>query len=206
MKSIFITSISAIALLAASPVYAGCSFGNPHDCIGPAGPAGPQGPQGETGPQGPQGETGATGAQGPQGDVGPQGPQGVAGIDGKDGVDGAPGAKGDTGATGAQGIAGKNGTNGVDGKNGLNGLNGRDGRDFDSDDTLALSAALSPPVWLGDKETVRVSVGTGFNEGAAAVGAAGVVRIDGGLAGFVGGAVSTETGAWAGKAGISVGW
>jgi hypothetical protein len=199
MKALFI-SISAIALLAASPVYAGCSFGNPHDCIGPAGPAGPQGPQG------PQGETGA---QGPQGDIGPQGPQGVAGIDGKDGADGAPGAKGDkgdTGATGAQGIAGKNGTNGVDGKNGVNGLNGRDGRNFDSDDTLALSAALSPPVWLGDKETVRVSVGTGFNEGAAAVGAAGVVRIDGGLAGFVGGAVSTETGAWAGKAGISLGW
>ena len=185
MKSILITSISAIALLAASPAYAGCSFGNPHDCVGPAGPAGPQGPQG------PQGEKGDIGVQGPQGDVGPQG---VAGDQGP------KGDKGDTGATGAQGIAGKNGTNGV------NGLNGRDGRNFDSDDTLALSAALSPPVWLGDKETVRVSVGTGFNEGAAAVGAAGVVRIDGALAGFAGAAVSTETGAWAGKAGLSWGF
>jgi hypothetical protein len=167
MKSIFITSISAIALLAASPVYAGCSFGNPHDCIGPAGP---------------------------------QGPAGIDGKDGRDGVDGT------NGIDGKNGVDGKDGLNGKDGRNGLNGLNGRDGRNFDSDDTLALSAALSPPVWLGDKETVRVSVGTGFNEGAAAVGAAGVVRIDGGLAGFVGGAVSTETGAWAGKAGLSYGW
>jgi hypothetical protein len=182
MKALFI-SISAAALLAASPVYASCSFGNPHDCVGPAGPAGPQG---EPGIQGPPGEPGAPG---------------------KDGADSTvPGPKGDTGATGQQGLPGVAGHDGVDGKDGVNGLNGRDGRNFDSDDTLALSAALSPPVWLGDKETVRVSVGTGFNEGAAAVGAAGVVRIDGGLAGFVGGAVSTETGAWAGKAGISVGW
>jgi hypothetical protein len=175
MKALFI-SISAIALLAASPVQAGCSFGNPHDCIGPAGPQGPAGIDGKDGRDG---------------------VDGTNGIDGKDGRDGIDGKNG---------VDGKDGLNGKDGRDGVNGLNGRDGRNFDSDDTLALSAALSPPVWLGDKETVRVSVGTGFNEGAAAVGAAGVVRIDGGLAGFVGGAVSTETGAWAGKAGISLGW
>jgi hypothetical protein len=175
MKALFI-GISAAALLAASPVYASCNFGNPHDCIGP------------TGPQGPAGIDGKDGRDGVDGTNGIDGKDGRDGIDGKNGVDG------------------KDGLNGKDGRDGVNGLNGRDGRNFDSDDTLALSAALSPPVWLGDKETVRVSVGTGFNEGAAAVGAAGVVRIDGGLAGFVGGAVSTETGAWAGKAGISLGW
>lgn len=140
------------------------------------------------GPQGPQGEKGDTGDQGPQGEQGVAGPQGD---------------KGDTGATGE---AGTQGLAGIDGKNGKDGINGRDGRDFDSADTLALSAALSPPVWLGDNERVRISTGVGFTEGAAAVGATGVVRIDGALAGFAGAAVSTETGAWAGKAGISVGF
>ncbi len=111
----------------------------------------------------------------------PAGPAGTAGADGKDGV-GTPGAKGDTGS------AGKNGA------------------DFNEDDAVALSAALSPPVWLGDKENVRVSGGVGFDDSAAAVGASGIVRIDGALAGFVGGAVSTDTGEKAGKAGMSYDW
>lgn len=195
-------AVSVAALLAVtSPAYAAqCStqlFGQtvPFTCPDPV--TGPQGETGATGPQGPQGE------QGIQGEKGDTGAQGVAGIDGKDGVngadgkDGAAGAKGSTGATGSQGVAGKDG---------INGTNGIDGRDFDSGDTLALSAALSPPVWLGDSEKVRISVGTGFTESAAAVGATGVVRIDGALAGFAGGAVSTETGTWAAKVGLSYGW
>jgi hypothetical protein len=137
---------------------------------------------------------GFTNCQGPKGDKGDQGLPGNDGAPGKDGKDGLPGAKGDTGPQGQPGVAGKDG---------INGLNGRN---FDEGDALALSAALSPPVWLGDNEKVRISIGTGFTEDAAAVGATGVVRIDGALAGFVGGAVSAETGAWAGKAGISVGF
>lgn len=186
-------SISVAALFAVtSPLQAAsllnCGTGplDVHNC--PAGPVGPQGPQGEkgdTGAQGPQGEQGAQGEKGDKGDAG------------------------ETGATGAQGVAGndgKDGANGKDGVDGKNGLNGRDGRDFDSADALALSAALSPPVWLGDNERVRVSTGVGFTDSAAAIGATGVVRIDGALAGFAGGAVSTETGAWAAKAGLSYGW
>lgn len=151
-----------------------------HDC--PAGPQGSQGEKGDTGAQGPQGEQGVAGPQGDKGDTG---------------------ATGATGEAGAQGVAGKDGVDGKDGKNGINGLNGKD---FDSADALALSAALSPPVWLGDSERVRISTGVGFTDGAAAVGATGVVRIDGALAGFAGAAVSTETGAWAGRAGFSYGW
>jgi len=131
----------------------------------------------------------------------PAGPQGPAGQDGKDGADSTV-----PGPQGAAGVDGKDGQDGIAGKDGKDGINGRDGRDFDSADALALSAALSPPVWLGDNERVRISTGVGFTEGAAAVGATGVVRIDGALAGFAGGAVSTETGAWAGKAGFSYGW
>lgn len=173
----------AVAFLMPTPVLAdNCSN---HSC------------QGQQGPQGPAGIDGKDGRDGVDG---------TNGIDGNDGRDGRDGIDGQNGIDGKNGVDGKDGQNGKDGLNGINGLNGRDGRDFDMDDALALSAALSPPVWLGDKETVRVSIGTGFTDGAAAVGATGVVRIDGALAGFVGGAVSTETGEWAGKAGVSVGW
>lgn len=131
----------------------------------------------------------------------PAGPRGPAGQDGKDGADSTV-----AGPQGAAGVDGNDGAQGIAGKDGKDGINGRDGRDFDSADALALSAALSPPVWLGDTERVRISTGVGFTDGAAAVGATGVVRIDGALAGFAGGAVSAETGAWAAKAGFSYGW
>lgn len=149
-------------------------------CPGPAGPPGPQGPQGEPGPQGVAGLNGETGATGPKGD---KGDTGTTGANGKDGATGA------TGATGAQGIAGKNGA------------------DYDLDKSLALSSALSMPVWLGDTETVRISGGVGFaNGGEAAIGATGVVRIDRNMSVFVGGAVDTEGDNYAGKVGLSVGW
>lgn len=74
-------------------------------------------------------------------------------------------------------------------------------------ESLALNAALSMPVWLGDNETVRISGGIGFAEGGeTALGATGVVRLNRNWAGFVGGGVSTSGGAWAAKAGVSVGW
>ena len=63
------------------------------------------------------------------------------------------------------------------------------------------------PTWLGDNETVRLSGGVGFSDGGqTAIGATGVVRIDKSVAGFVGGAVSSDDGKWAAKAGVSVGW
>lgn len=78
---------------------------------------------------------------------------------------------------------------------------------FDASDALALSAALSTPVWLGDKENFAVSGGLGFTDGAAAVGATGVVRINQSLSAFAGGAVSTDNSdVWAGRAGLRVGW
>ena len=195
MKTLLTLSVSVAALLVASSADAAsllnCGTGprDVHNCpVGPEGPQGPQGEKGDTGAQGPQGEQGAQGEKGDKGDAGETGATGAQGVAGNDGKDGA------------------NGKDGVDGKNGTNGLNGRDGRDFDSADALAMSAALSPPVWLGDTERVRISTGVGFTDSAAAVGATGVVRIDGALAGFAGGAVSTETGAWAAKAGLSYGW
>jgi len=75
------------------------------------------------------------------------------------------------------------------------------------DEALALSAALSIPAWLETDEKVRVSGGLGFTQGGeTAVGATTVVRLNKNWAGFAGGAVSTNGGNWAGKAGVSVGW
>ena len=111
------------------------------------------------------------------------------------------GAAGPAGAQGEQGIAGEPGPAGADGKD------GRDGLDYQSDEALALGAALSMPVWLQQNETGRISGGLGFSEGGeTAVGATGVVRINKSWAAFGGGAVSTQGGAWAGKAGVSFGW
>lgn len=177
MKALTITAVSIVAMFAASNANAATCSATIFNQNVPF-----NCPDPVTGPQGQQGEPGA---QGPQGEQGAQGEKGDKGD------------TGETGATGAQGVAGK------DGKDGINGLNGKD---FDSADALAMSAALSPPVWLGDNERVRISTGVGFTDSAAAIGATGVVRIDGALAGFAGGAVSTETGAWAAKAGLSYGW
>ena len=151
----------------------------------PAGPQGPQGPQGEAGPQGPQGE------KGDKGDTG------------------ATGAAGETGAQGAQGEQGLAGKDGTNGKDGVDGKDGRDGADFDMDRALALSSAMSMPVWLGDSESFRVSGGVGFAEGETALGGTAVFRlspIDKNLSGFVGGAVSSDGNDWGGKAGLSYGW
>jgi len=95
----------------------------------------------------------------------------------------------------------------VDGASGVDGMDGKDGADFNVNKTLALDAALSMPTWLQQNETVRLSGGLGFSEGGeTALGATGVMRLDENWAGFVGGAVSTNGGAWAGNAGLSVGW
>lgn len=76
-----------------------------------------------------------------------------------------------------------------------------------TDDLLAVSAALANPVWLEHGENFAVSGGLGFSEGATAFGATGIVRIDKGLSGYAGGAVSTDdSSTYAGKLGLRVGW
>jgi hypothetical protein len=78
---------------------------------------------------------------------------------------------------------------------------------FDPSDTLAVSAALSTPVWLGDSERFAFSGGLGISDSATAVGLNGVMRFDKNWSGFAGGAVSTDdTDLWAGKVGLRFGW
>jgi hypothetical protein len=96
---------------------------------------------------------------------------------------------------------------GCKGAAGANGKDGKDGKDFKMDESLALNAALSLPSWLEKGEQYSLTGGAGFSEGAeTAVGVTGIVRMDGGTAGFIGGAVSTDGGTWARKAGVRVGW
>ncbi len=74
-------------------------------------------------------------------------------------------------------------------------------------ESLALNSALSLPVWLETNENFSLSGGLGFSEGGeTALGVTGIVRIEKSVSGFVGGAWSTDGGAWAGKAGVRVGW
>jgi hypothetical protein len=92
----------------------------------------------------------------------------------------------------------------VDGKDGKNGLNGSDA---DISKAMAVSAALSVPVWLESGERFAVSGGLGFTEDETAVGATGIVRLDKNWSAFAGGAMSTEDSkAWAGRAGARVGF
>ena len=75
------------------------------------------------------------------------------------------------------------------------------------DESLALNAALSLPVWLEHNESVAVSGGLGFAAGGeTALGFTGVLRLDQRASGFAGGAFSTEGGNWAGRVGVRVGW
>lgn len=77
----------------------------------------------------------------------------------------------------------------------------------DTGDILAVGAALSTPVWLGDSESVAFSGGLGFSDDATAIGLNGVMRFDKNWSGFAGGAVSTDNSdMWAGKLGLRVGW
>lgn len=158
---------------------------------------GAQGPAGPPGPAGPAGAPGATGATGPAGPAGPTGPIGPAG------ADGAPGEKGDKGDPGVAGLDGKDGKDGIDGKDGKD---GRDGRDFDLDESLAITAALGMPAWLESGENFSLTGGIGFANGESALGVNGIMRIQGGVSGFAGGAVSDGGGNWAGKAGVRIGW
>jgi hypothetical protein len=74
-------------------------------------------------------------------------------------------------------------------------------------DIMAISAALSTPVWLESGERFSVSGGLGFTEDSTAVGATGLMRFDKTFSGFAGGAVSTDdTDMWAGKLGVRAGW
>lgn len=61
------------------------------------------------------------------------------------------------------------------------------------------------PVWLNPGETFAVSGGVGFSGGEQAIGATGVVRIEGSTSAFAGAAVTTD-GKWSGKAGVRIGW
>ena len=66
---------------------------------------------------------------------------------------------------------------------------------------------MSLPAWLENGENYSLTGGVGFAEGGeTAVGATGIVRIQGSVAGFVGAAVSTNGGSWSGKAGVRMGW
>lgn len=72
------------------------------------------------------------------------------------------------------------------------------------DEALALSSAMSAPVWLGEGENFRISGGIGFTDGETAVGATALARINRNVAAYGGAAVNSD--AWAGKAGLSIGW
>ena len=62
------------------------------------------------------------------------------------------------------------------------------------------------PAWLENQENFSISGGIGFSEGEVAVGATGIMRLNKGVSGFVGGAISQDGRDWAGKAGMRVGW
>jgi hypothetical protein len=75
------------------------------------------------------------------------------------------------------------------------------------DEAMALNAALSLPAWLEKDENFSVTGGVGFSGGGeTAIGVTGIVRIEGSVSGFVGGAVSSGGDNWAGKAGVRIGW
>lgn len=128
-----------------------------------------------------------------QGTPGPQGPQGVQG------------PPGPAGPQGEQGPAGQPGETGQQGSQGVPGPTGLDGRDYESDDAIALGAAMSMPAWLETGENVSLSGGVGFSDDATAFGATGIVRLDGAVSGFVGAAV-TDSGEWSGKVGARIGF
>jgi len=141
---------------------------------------GPTGATGATGPTGPTGATGATGPTGPTGATGAMGPTGPTGATGAMGPTGPAGPKGDTGPR---------------------------GRDFDMDKALAIGAALSLPAWLETHEKYSISGGLGFSDGGeVAFGITGVMRLDKNTAAFGGVAVQPDSGHWAAKAGVRVGW
>ena len=74
-------------------------------------------------------------------------------------------------------------------------------------DTAALAAALSTPVWLEAGEQFAISGGLGFSDGATALGATGLLRLDKNWSAFAGGAFSTDNSSfWSGKVGARVGW
>lgn len=78
---------------------------------------------------------------------------------------------------------------------------------FDPSETLAVASALSMPIWLGDNEQFAVSGGLGFSDDSTALGGNVAFRISKNLAGFAGGAFSTESSdLWAGRAGLRFGW
>ena len=88
------------------------------------------------------------------------------------------------------GVAGATGATGSKGATGATGATGADGRDFDIDKSLALNAALALPAWLEKGENFSLSGGIGFSGGGeTAIGVTGIVRIDGTVSGFVGGAI-----------------
>ena len=78
---------------------------------------------------------------------------------------------------------------------------------FDLDKSFALNSALSLPAWLEKGENFSLTGGVGFSGGGeTAIGVTGIMRIEGSVSGFVGGAVSSDGNNWAGKAGVRVGW
>lgn len=113
---------------------------------------------------------------------------------------------GPQGSAGPQGAAGINGNDGANGTDGKDGADGRNGSDAEVDKSLAVSAALSTPVWLGDSEKFAVSGGFGFSDDETAFGATGVMRFDKNWSGFAGGASSTDGDLWSARAGLRFGW
>jgi hypothetical protein len=63
---------------------------------------------------------------------------------------------------------------------------------------------MSDPAWLQINENFSLTGGAGYAGQEVAFGATGIMRISGGLAGYVGFGVTS--GAMAGKAGLRFGW
>lgn len=132
------------------------------------------------GPPGPAGPAGPAGPQGPQGIQGPQGPAGATGPAGPQGPAGPPGP-------GLSPTTINNFTIAVD-------------------RSLALSLALSQPVWLETHENFAVSGGFGYTNDQAAFGFTGVMRLSRNLSGYGGIAVLPYGGVgWGSKAGLRFG-
>lgn len=129
---------------------------------------------------------------------------------GQNGTNGVLSNSGVEGAIDYSGIAGQIITQNNDG-NGVANVHGTatcpDAVDH-TGDLLAISAALSTPVWLETGERFAVSGGLGFSgDGDTAFGGTALMRIDGGLSAFAGGAVSTNhSDLWSGKVGVRAGF
>ena len=156
--------------------------------------------------------TGTPGPQGPAGPAGPQGPQGIQGIPGAQGPAGSQGLTGPTGATGPQGVAGVNGSNGAAGPAGATGPQGPQGDvgppglNANADMGVAVSIAMSSPIWLQQGEKFAVSGSWGQFEGRHALGLTGVAKLDTNLDFHAGVGIGEGGKSFGSRVGFRYGW